>query len=47
MSKYSTSLSSITGGRAIYSMEFAKYERVPMEIQEELLAAYDDKSDEE
>lgn len=47
MNKYSTSLSSISGGRAIYTMEFAKYEKVPMEIQEELLAAYDAESEEE
>lgn len=40
MNKYSTSLSSITGGRAMYSMKFAKYEKVPSEIQEKLLAEY-------
>jgi elongation factor G len=41
MNKYSTSLSSITGGRAFYTMSFAKYEKVPPEVQEQLLAAYD------
>jgi elongation factor G len=41
MNKYSTSLSSITGGRAFYSMNFAKYEKVPPEVQEQLLAAYE------
>ncbi|MBP8790339.1 MAG: elongation factor G, partial [Breznakibacter sp.] len=40
LNKYSTSLSSITGGRAMYSMKFARYEKVPAEIQEKLLAAY-------
>ncbi|HLW07699.1 MAG TPA: hypothetical protein VKY45_09045, partial [Marinilabiliaceae bacterium] len=47
MNKYSTSLSSITGGRAFYSMKFSKYEKVPAEIQEELLAAYAAESNEE
>jgi elongation factor G len=40
MNKYSTSLSSITGGRAFYSMRFSKYEKVPPEVQEQLLASY-------
>ena len=47
MNKYSTSLSSITGGRAFYSMKFSKYEKVPAEIQEELLAAYAAESNED
>ena len=40
MNKYSTSLSSITSGRAMYSMKFDEYAQVPGEIQEELLKAY-------
>ncbi len=40
MNKYSTSLSSITGGRAFYTMKFSKYEKVPTEVQEELLKSY-------
>ncbi len=40
MSKYSTSLSSITSGRAMYSMKFDDYAQVPGEIQDELLKAY-------
>ena len=40
MNKYSTSLSSISGGRATYAMKFASYEKVPQEVQEQLLAAY-------
>ncbi|MDR2926773.1 MAG: elongation factor G [Cytophagaceae bacterium] len=47
MNKYSTSLSSITGGRAFYSMSFSKYEKVPPEIQEQLLAAYEAEQKEE
>ncbi|NOY37583.1 MAG: elongation factor G [Chlorobi bacterium] len=40
MNKYSTSLSSLTGGRAMYTMKFSEYAQVPGEIQEELLKAY-------
>ncbi len=47
MNKYSTSLSSITGGRAMYSMKFSEYGPVPGEIQEELLKAYAAEQEEE
>lgn len=40
MNKYSTSLSSLTGGRGQFNMKFASYEKVPQEVQDELLAAY-------
>lgn len=40
MNKYSTSLSSLTGGRGSFNMKFAAYEKVPQEVQDELLAAY-------
>ncbi len=40
MNKYSTSLSSLTGGRGIFNMKFTAYEKVPQEVQDELLAAY-------
>ena len=40
MQRYSTSLSSLTGGRATFNMEFAAYEKVPGDVQEELLKAY-------
>ncbi|MDR2810766.1 MAG: elongation factor G [Tannerellaceae bacterium] len=40
MSSYSTSLSSITGGRASFTMKFASYELVPADVQEKLLKAY-------
>ena len=38
--RYSTALSSITGGRASFSMSFAGYEKVPGDVQEKLLASY-------
>ncbi|MFA8434429.1 MAG: elongation factor G [Marinifilaceae bacterium] len=41
MSRYSTSLSSLTGGRAQFTMKFASYDKVPNEVQQELLAAYE------
>jgi len=40
MNKYSTSLSSLTGGRGVFNMKFSNYEKVPQEVQEELLTAY-------
>ena len=42
MSNYSTSLSSITGGRASFTMKFASYELVPSDVQEKLLKAYEE-----
>ncbi|NEW83227.1 MAG: elongation factor G, partial [Mariniphaga sp.] len=41
MNKYSTSLSSITQGRAMFKLKFSNYEKVPAEVQEELLKAYE------
>nr|WP_319400103.1 elongation factor G [uncultured Carboxylicivirga sp.] len=41
MNKYSTSLSSITGGRAYYTMEFAQYDKVPPEVQVELIRSFE------
>jgi elongation factor G len=35
--EYSTRLRSISQGRAIYSMEFHKYEKVPSQVQEKIL----------
>jgi len=40
MSSYSTSLSSITGGRASFTMKFSGYELVPTDVQEKLLKEY-------
>ncbi len=47
MNKYSTSLSSLTSGRAMYSMKFDEYAQVPGEIQDELLKAYAAEQEEE
>jgi elongation factor G len=47
MFKYTTSLSSITGGRGVFSMSFDGYEKVPADVQEELLKAYEAEQDEE
>ncbi|HEC43064.1 MAG TPA: elongation factor G [Bacteroides sp.] len=47
MNKYSTALSSLTGGRAMYSMKFAEYAQVPPDIQEQLLKSYEAKEAEE
>lgn len=40
LSSYSTALSSITGGRGSFTMQFASYELVPQDVQESLLASY-------
>ncbi|WP_299579714.1 elongation factor G [uncultured Sunxiuqinia sp.] len=40
MHKYITALSSLTQGRGSFSIAFDGYEKVPQEVQEELLAAY-------
>jgi elongation factor G len=47
MFRYSTSLSSITGGRGVFSVSFDRYEKVPAEIQDELLKAYEEEQSEE
>jgi elongation factor G len=36
---YSTDMRSITQGRALYSMQFEKYEEVPKSIAEEVISA--------
>lgn len=41
MSNYSTSLSSLTGGRASFTMKFASYELVPTDVQDKLLKEYE------
>ena len=41
MSSYSTALSSITGGRASFTMKFASYELVPGDVQTKLLQEYE------
>ena len=40
MASYSTSLSSITGGRSSFTMKFSSYELVPGDVQDKLLKDY-------
>ena len=47
MASYSTALSSITGGRSSFTMKFASYELVPVDVQEKLLKEYAEKNTEE
>ncbi len=47
MSSYSTSLSSITGGRGSFTMSFAEYELVPSDVQEKLLKEYQEQNEED
>ena len=47
LSSYSTSLSSLTRGRASFSMKFASYELVPVDIQDKLLKEYEASKKEE
>ena len=48
MSSYSTTLSSLTGGRATFTMRFKSYELVPGDVQDKLVKAYaDSQKDEE
>ena len=47
MASYSTSLSSISGGRASFTMKFASYELVPQDVQEKLLKEYAESQKEE
>ncbi len=44
--RYSTALSSLTGGRATYTMKFSGYEQVPADVQEKLLKAYQETEEE-
>lgn len=47
MNKYATALSSITSGRAMYSMKFAEYSNVSPDIQQQLLKAYEESQQDE
>ncbi len=47
MSNYSISLSSLTGGRASFTMKFASYELVPTDVQDKLLKEYEASKQEE
>ena len=41
MSSYSTSLSSLTGGRASFIMKFASYDLVPGDVQDKLIKEFE------
>ena len=47
MSSYSTALSSVTGGRASFNMQFASYELVPGDVQDKLLKEYEESKQDE
>ena len=47
MASYSTSLSSLTGGRASFSMTFASYELVPADVQDKLIKEFEAKQAED
>ena len=47
MNRYSTALSSLTGGRAMYTMKFAEYTQVPGEVQDAVIKAYAGEEEEE
>lgn len=46
MGKYSTALSSISSGRATFTMSFSEYSAVPGDVQEALLKAYEAEEEE-
>ena len=41
MDRYSTSLSSLTGGRGFFTLEYDAYDKVPSDVQEVLLKEYE------
>lgn len=45
--KYSTTLSSLTSGRATFTMEYAEYSQVPADVQDKLLKAYQEEEGDE
>ena len=47
MNKYSTALSSLSQGRAMYSMKFSEYAQVPGDIQIDLIKAYEKEQEEQ
>ena len=47
MYKYSTALSSLSQGRAMFQMEFSEYEQIPGDVQEKLLKAYEEENKED
>lgn len=47
MNRYSTALSSLTSGKATYTMKFSEYQQVPPDIQAALLKAHEEQEKEE
>jgi elongation factor G len=47
MNRYSTALSSLTSGRATYSLKFVEYAQVPPDVQTALLKTYEEQETEE
>ena len=47
LSSYSTTLSSITGGRASFIMKFSSYELVPTDIQQKLMKEFEEENKDE
>ena len=47
MNRYATALSSLTSGRATYSLKFNEYRAVPADVQDKLLKEYADQSGDE
>ncbi len=47
LNKYSTTLSSLTSGRASFTMEFLEYAPVPADVQDKLLKAYEEEDKDE
>lgn len=47
ISKYATALSSISGGRATFEMEFDEYSQVPGDLQNDLIKAYEDEQEDD
>ena len=45
--EHSTSLSSLTGGRASFIMKFSNYELIPTEVQEQLVKSFNQDEDED
>jgi elongation factor G len=47
ITKYATALSSISGGRATFEIEFAEYSPVPGDIQNDLIKSYEEEQQED
>ena len=47
LNKYSTTLSSLTSGRATFTQTFAEYQSVPSEVQDKLLKEYEEQDKDE